>query len=48
MKAMADNKYNFWGEICDIFVQNMVRFQPRPQGLPPGGARAEEDPGKIR
>jgi hypothetical protein len=26
MKAMANNKYNFWGEICDIFVQNMVRF----------------------
>ena len=23
-------------------------FQPRPQGLPRGGARAEEDPGKIR
>ena len=22
--------------------------QPRPQGLPRGGARAEEDPGKIR
>jgi hypothetical protein len=21
--------------------------QPRPQGLPRGGARAEEDPGKI-
>jgi hypothetical protein len=26
MKAMADNKYNFWYEICDIFVQNMVHF----------------------
>jgi hypothetical protein len=24
------------------------RTQPRPQGLPRGGARAEEDPGKIR
>ena len=23
-------------------------MQPRPQGLPRGGARAEEDPGKIR
>ena len=23
---MADNKYNFWCEICDIFVQNTVRF----------------------
>jgi hypothetical protein len=23
-------------------------IQPRPQGLPRGGARAEEDPGKIR
>ena len=26
MEAMADNKYNFWCEICDIFVQNMVHF----------------------
>ena len=26
MKAMAENKYNFWCEICDIFVQNMVRM----------------------
>ena len=25
-----------------------VDHQPRPQGLPRGGARAEEDPGKIR
>jgi hypothetical protein len=24
------------------------KAQPRPQGLPRGGARAEEDPGKIR
>ena len=24
------------------------KYQPRPQGLPRGGARAEEDPGKIR
>ena len=23
---MADNKYNSWCEICDIFVQNMVHF----------------------
>jgi hypothetical protein len=23
---MTDNKYNFWCEICDIFVQNMVHF----------------------
>ena len=23
---MADNKYNFWFEICDILVQNMVHF----------------------
>ena len=25
-----------------------ISLQPRPQGLPRGGARAEEDPGKIR
>jgi hypothetical protein len=24
-----------------------IKLQPRPQGLPRGGARAEEDPGKI-
>jgi hypothetical protein len=24
-----------------------LKMQPRPQGLPRGGARAEEDPGKI-
>ena len=23
---MADNKFNSWCEICDIFVQNMVHF----------------------
>jgi hypothetical protein len=23
---MADNKYNSWCEICDIFVQNLVHF----------------------
>ena len=27
---------------------NVACPQPRPQGLPRGGARAEEDPGKIR
>jgi hypothetical protein len=31
------------------FVKLYNNFvQPRPQGLPRGGARAEEDPGKIR
>ena len=31
------------------FFSNIVKAcQPRPQGLPRGGARAEEDPGKIR
>ena len=25
----------------------ITKWQPRPQGLPRGGARAEEDPGKI-
>jgi hypothetical protein len=25
----------------------VISPQPRPQGLPRGGARAEEDPGKI-
>ena len=28
-------------------VYFVVFSQPRPQGLPRGGARAEEDPGKI-
>ena len=30
------------------FNMNIGGNQPRPQGLPRGGARAEEDPGKIR
>ena len=30
------------------FVYKFVQIQPRPQGRPRGGARAEEDPGKIR
>ena len=35
----------------DSFFMSSAQFvyrQPRPQGLPRGGARAEEDPGKIR
>jgi hypothetical protein len=31
-----------------MFLGSIVYYQPRPQGLPRGGARAEEDPGKIR
>ena len=31
-----------------LFVTYTGHMQPRPQGLPRGGARAEEDPGKIR
>ena len=32
-----------------VFQEPVVAStQPRPQGLPRGGARAEEDPGKIR
>ena len=30
-----------------ILLAFHVVAQPRPQGLPRGGARAEEDPGKI-
>jgi hypothetical protein len=33
---------------CRVFVFQAACLQPRPQGLPRGGARAEEDPGKIR
>ena len=32
----------------EVFRSGRVYSQPRPQGLPRGGARAEEDPGKIR
>jgi hypothetical protein len=39
-------------EVCGrgriIKVTSHDERQPRPQGLPRGGARAEEDPGKIR
>jgi hypothetical protein len=32
-----------------ILLEDLLGInQPRPQGLPRGGARAEEDPGKIR
>ena len=36
------------GEASIVFDARHARVQPRPQGLPRGGARAEEDPGKIR
>ena len=41
----------FWkmgGFLASGRVQWRIFIQPRPQGLPRGGARAEEDPGKIR
>jgi hypothetical protein len=34
---------------CSIKMEGQEsERQPRPQGLPRGGARAEEDPGKIQ
>ena len=47
LKLYVNLFYRFWVTLLFLEIFEQKKSQPRPQGLPRGGARAEEDPGDL-